>query len=113
MQVALQGIPDIRKVSIREAQRIAPDSSAPEGYSNDSEWVLDTEGVNLQEVSHPAVMTNIHVQQCATFWERRLSYPDLSLREWADYCTFGVLDMLVETHFQSRIAASVEQKQLA
>ncbi len=50
LQVALQGIPDIRKVSIREAQRIAPDSSAPEGYSNDSEWVLDTEGVNLQEV---------------------------------------------------------------
>ncbi|BDA48126.1 probable DNA-directed RNA polymerase II subunit RPB1 [Coccomyxa sp. Obi] len=55
-QVALQGIPDIRKVSIREAQRIAPDQSAPEGYSNDSEWVLDTEGVNLQEVMcHPDV----------------------------------------------------------
>jgi hypothetical protein len=48
--VALQGIPDIRKVFIREAKRIVPDQSAPDGYTNDSEWMLDTEGVNLLQV---------------------------------------------------------------
>ena len=53
MQVALQGIPDIHKVSLRESKRIVPSSDAPDGYTNDSEWVLDTEGVNLSEVSHP------------------------------------------------------------
>lgn len=53
MQVALQGIPNIRKVSIREAKRVVPEQSAPDGYTNDTEWMLDTEGVNLQEVRPP------------------------------------------------------------
>jgi len=55
-QVALQGIPDIRKVFIREAKRTVPDEAAPDGYANDTEWMLDTEGVNLLQVwlSSPA-----------------------------------------------------------
>ena len=48
--MSLQGIPDIRKVFIREAKRILPSPDAPDGYSNDSEWMLDTEGVNLLQV---------------------------------------------------------------
>ena len=52
-QVALQGIPDIRKVFIREAKRIVPSAAAPDGYSNDSEWMLDTEGVNLLQARAP------------------------------------------------------------
>ena len=48
--MALQGIPDIRKVFIREAKRIMPDENEPDGYKNDTEWVLDTEGVNLLQV---------------------------------------------------------------
>ena len=48
--MSLQGIPDIRKVFIREAKRILPSADAPDGYSNDSEWMLDTEGVNLLQV---------------------------------------------------------------
>ena len=48
--MALQGIPDIRKVFIREAKRVVPSAAAPDGYSNDSEWMLDTEGVNLLQV---------------------------------------------------------------
>ena len=52
-QVSLQGIPDIRKVFIREAKRILPSADAPDGYSNDSEWMLDTEGVNLLQVPAP------------------------------------------------------------
>ncbi|KAK9843436.1 hypothetical protein WJX81_002541 [Elliptochloris bilobata] len=55
-QVALQGIPGIRKVFIREAKRVIPDEAAPDGYANETEWMLDTEGVNLLEVlSHPEV----------------------------------------------------------
>ena len=56
VQVALQGIPDIRKVFIREAKRTVPDEAAPDGYANDTEWMLDTEGVNLLQVqpSRPA-----------------------------------------------------------
>lgn len=55
-QVALQGIPNIRKVFIREAKRVVPDEVAPDGYANDTEWMLDTEGVNLLQVwpSSPA-----------------------------------------------------------
>ena len=51
LQVALQGIPGIRKVFIREAKRVIPDEAAPDGYANETEWMLDTEGVNLLEVS--------------------------------------------------------------
>ena len=47
--MALQGIPNIRKVFIREAKRVVPDEAAPDGYANDTEWMLDTEGVNLLE----------------------------------------------------------------
>ena len=49
LQVALQGIPGIRKVFIREAKRVIPDEAAPDGYANETEWMLDTEGVNLLE----------------------------------------------------------------
>jgi len=52
-QVALQGIPNIRKVFIREAKRVVPDEVAPDGYANDTEWMLDTEGVNLLEARAP------------------------------------------------------------
>lgn len=51
VQIALQGIPDIRKVALREAKRIVPSPNAPDGYTNDNEWILDTEGVNLKEVN--------------------------------------------------------------
>lgn len=47
--MALQGIPGIRKVFIREAKRVIPDEAAPDGYANETEWMLDTEGVNLLE----------------------------------------------------------------
>lgn len=55
-QVALQGVPDIRKVFIRETDRLIPDAAASGGYARESEWMLDTEGVNLLEVlCHPDV----------------------------------------------------------
>jgi len=55
-QVALQGVPDIKKVFIRETDRLLPDASAPGGYAKEAEWMLDTEGVNLLEVlAHPDV----------------------------------------------------------
>ena len=54
-QVKLQGIEGIRKVFLREAKRTQLDPAAG-GFVTDSEWVLDTEGVNLQEVMcHPDV----------------------------------------------------------
>ena len=53
LQVALQGIPDIHKVFIREAKIVVPDENAPDGYVNDTEWMLDTEGVNLLQARAP------------------------------------------------------------
>ena len=55
-QVALQGVADIKKVFIRETERLVPDAAAQGGYAKESEWMLDTEGVNLLEVlCHPDV----------------------------------------------------------
>lgn len=54
-QVKLQGVSGIRKVFLREAKRTRLDRAAG-GFTTDTEWVLDTEGVNLMEVmSHPDV----------------------------------------------------------
>lgn len=54
-QVALQGVPGIKKVSIRETKIMLPDAEAAEGFRNENTWVLDTEGTNLLDVSlsHP------------------------------------------------------------
>ena len=55
-QCALQGVHNIKKVFIRETDRLVPDAAAPGGYASEKEWMLDTEGVNLLEVmAHPAV----------------------------------------------------------
>jgi DNA-directed RNA polymerase II subunit RPB1 len=54
-QVKLQGIEGIVKVFLREAKRTQLDPTAG-GFVTDTEWVLDTEGVNLLEVMcHPDV----------------------------------------------------------
>lgn len=50
-QVALQGVPGIKKVSIRETKIMLPDAEAAEGFRNENTWVLDTEGTNLLDVS--------------------------------------------------------------
>jgi len=47
--LALRGIPDIKKVFIREANTMGLDPET-ETYAKKSEWMLDTEGVNLLEV---------------------------------------------------------------
>ena len=48
-EMALRGIPDIKKVFIREAKRTQfKDLQA--GFQTTTEWMLDTEGVNLLEV---------------------------------------------------------------
>ncbi len=53
LQVALQGVPGIKKVSIRETKIMLPDAEAAEGFRNENTWVLDTEGTNLLAVSCP------------------------------------------------------------
>lgn len=53
-QLKLRGVADIRKVFIRSATR--PRFDDAEAYTNEQEWMLDTEGVNLLEVlNHPDV----------------------------------------------------------
>jgi DNA-directed RNA polymerase II subunit RPB1 len=53
--LALRGIPDIKKVFIREAKQNAINSKT-ELFEKTTEWMLDTEGVNLLEVmAHPDV----------------------------------------------------------
>jgi DNA-directed RNA polymerase II subunit RPB1 len=50
-----KGVPGIRKVFLRQTNSVAP---APDGsaYARVTEWVLDTEGVNLLQVlAHPGV----------------------------------------------------------
>ena len=47
--LALRGIPDIKKVFIREANVMGLDP-VTETFTKKSEWMLDTEGVNLLEV---------------------------------------------------------------
>lgn len=49
MQVKLQGIPGIRKVFMRELKTTHLDQDGI--YQNENQWVLDTEGVNLLDVS--------------------------------------------------------------
>ena len=54
-QLKLRGVTDIRKVFIRSANKVAIDEAA-QAYKKDTEWMLDTEGVNLLEVlNHPDV----------------------------------------------------------
>ena len=50
LQVALQGIPNIKKVFIREAEQVVPDMRSGQGYTKEKEWMLDTEGVNMLQV---------------------------------------------------------------
>ena len=53
-QVKLQGIQGIKKVTIRSVDRLVVRPEVGQGYFKEDEWMLDTEGVNLQEVgSHP------------------------------------------------------------
>jgi DNA-directed RNA polymerase II subunit RPB1 len=53
-QLKLRGVTDIRKVFIRNTTKPAFDGN--DAYANETEWVLDTEGVNLLEVlNHPEV----------------------------------------------------------
>ena len=50
-QVVLQGVPGVRKVFLRDAKSTFPDPSGHgDGYKDQNEWVLDTEGTNLLEV---------------------------------------------------------------
>lgn len=52
-QVVLQGVAGVRKVFLRDAKSTFPDSSPHgDGYRDQNEWVLDTEGTNLLEASH-------------------------------------------------------------
>ena len=48
--MALRGVPDIKKVFIRETKRTRHDPSADTGFVTANEWMLDTEGVNLLRV---------------------------------------------------------------
>jgi DNA-directed RNA polymerase II subunit RPB1 len=55
-KLTLQGIPDIRKVALRDTKRTFPDPNGTNGYNTENEWMLDTEGVNLMQVLyHPSV----------------------------------------------------------
>eukprot|EP01103_Thecamoeba_quadrilineata_P002203 TRINITY_DN12197_c0_g1_i1.p1 TRINITY_DN12197_c0_g1~~TRINITY_DN12197_c0_g1_i1.p1 ORF type:complete len:1771 (-),score=338.80 TRINITY_DN12197_c0_g1_i1:46-5313(-) len=47
-RMALRGIPDIKKVFLREDNKIAFNNEG--SYTTEKEWVLDTEGVNLLAV---------------------------------------------------------------
>ena len=49
VQVKLQGIPGIRKVFMRELKTTHLDDTGI--YQTQNQWVLDTEGVNLLDVS--------------------------------------------------------------
>lgn len=49
LQVKLQGIPGIRKVFMRELKTTHLDQEGI--YQTENQWVLDTEGVNLLDVS--------------------------------------------------------------
>ncbi|GBF99636.1 DNA-directed RNA polymerase II subunit 1-like, partial [Raphidocelis subcapitata] len=51
----LQGVEGIRKVFLRQTTHTTPEADGS-GYKKESEWVLDTEGVNLLQVlAHPGV----------------------------------------------------------
>ncbi|QDZ21005.1 DNA-directed RNA polymerase II [Chloropicon primus] len=52
-KLILQGVPDIKKVALRNTKRTFP---GQDGYDTEEEWMLDTEGINLLEVMyHPSV----------------------------------------------------------
>ncbi|WIA28234.1 hypothetical protein OEZ86_010790 [Tetradesmus obliquus] len=46
----LQGVERINKVFLRQQKSLFPDAAAANGYRQEEEWVLDTEGVNLMGV---------------------------------------------------------------
>jgi hypothetical protein len=48
-------VPDIKKVFIRETEQFVPDDASGQGYKKQTEWMLDTEGVNLAEVCSKAL----------------------------------------------------------
>lgn len=59
LQVKLQGIPGIRKVFMRELKTTHLDQDGI--YQTENQWVLDTEGVNLLDVSNIALpATSVH-----------------------------------------------------
>jgi hypothetical protein len=47
----LQGVERINKVFLRQQKSLFPDPAGENGYRQEEEWVLDTEGVNLMGVS--------------------------------------------------------------
>ena len=62
VQVKLQGIPGIRKVFMRELKTTHLDQDG--NYQTENQWVLDTEGVNLLDVSfrwRPAPSLTLHI----------------------------------------------------
>lgn len=64
-QVVLQGVPGVRKVFLRDAKSTFPDPSGhSDGYKDQNEWVLDTEGTNLLEVSVPEVLSSRYCILC-------------------------------------------------
>ena len=73
-QVKLQGIQGIKKVTIRNVSRLVVRPEDGQGYFQENEWMLDTEGVNLQEVC------------CSIPHMRSLASPSLFIpdREMAD-----------------------------
>jgi len=67
-QVVLQGVAGVRKVFLRDAKSTNPDPSASgDGYRDQNEWVLDTEGTNLLEVCIPCLVYPPPVPTCAGF----------------------------------------------
>ena len=72
MQVKLQGIPGIRKVFMRELKTTHLDQDGI--YQTENQWVLDTEGINLLDVSslplqvlHHCLVQKVHCcfSQCS------------------------------------------------
>lgn len=47
----LQGVQDIRKVFLRQIKTKIANMQGSQGFTEVEEWVLDTEGVNLETVS--------------------------------------------------------------
>lgn len=62
LQVKLQGIPGIRKVFMRELKTTHLDQEGI--YQTENQWVLDTEGVNLLDVSWLARLASTPLATC-------------------------------------------------
>ena len=60
----MQGIPGIRKVFMRELKTTHLDDSGI--YQTENQWVLDTEGVNLLDVSLQSASSELchHLYNC-------------------------------------------------